>query len=114
MIIRDKVLSVFQNRVGEEFIREEIIDLVVNDYQSTKRKSVIPTDYCYNKVNKDKSSFILHLFKYLGDAKFRCLGQSCSYSGPIYWKRKGATGKGEEVGKWEQGQYQLWKDPREL
>ena len=114
MITRDKVLSVFQNRVGGEFIREEIIDLVVNDYQSTKRNAVIPTDYCYNRVNKDKASFILHLFEYLGDARFRCLGQNYPYSGPIYWKRKGTTGNGEKVGKWKQGQYQLWKDPRNL
>ena len=103
--IKEKVLSIFQNKVGEKFGREEIKDLVVNAYPDTNRSSVIPSDYCYNSVNKDATSFNLHLFESLGEGTFKCLGPSYPYSGPIYWK-------GEQVGKWEQGKYQLWKDPR--
>jgi len=104
--IKDKVLSIFKkNRVGEKFGREEIIDLVVNTYPGTNRGSVVPPDYCYNKINKDPASFNLHLFESLGAGRFKCLGQNYPYSGPIYWK-------GEQVGKWDKGKYQLWKDPR--
>lgn len=104
--IKDKVLSIFKkNRVGEKFGREEIIDLMVNTYPGTNRGSVVPPDYCYNKINKDPASFNLHLFESLGAGRFKCLGQNYPYSGPIYWK-------GEQVGKWDKGKYQLWKDPR--
>jgi|GEM_PF-610949 len=105
MTIRDKVISVFENRAGETFAREEIIDLVVNAYPSTPRGSIIPSDYCYNSINKDSTSFKLHLFESLGPGRFKCLGINNAYSGPVYWKA-------EQVGQWEGGKVRLWKDPR--
>ncbi|MBN1829037.1 MAG: hypothetical protein JW884_07820 [Deltaproteobacteria bacterium] len=105
MTIRDKVLSVFENRTGEMFRREEIIDLVVGAYPGTFRGSVIPSDYCYNSINKDSTSFKLHLFESLGAGGFKCLGLNSTYSGPVYWKS-------EQVGQWEEGKVRLWKDPR--
>jgi hypothetical protein len=84
--IRDKVLLVFENRTGETFAREGIIDLVVRAYPGTPRGSVIPSDYCYNTINKDSTSFKLHLFESLGAGAFKCLGPNNIYSGPIYWK----------------------------
>jgi len=103
--IRDKVILVFEDEVGKTFAREEIIDLVVSAYSGTLRGSVIPSDYCYNYINKDPASFKLHLFESLGDGAFKCLGLDAAYSGAIYWKT-------EKVGQWEQGKYQLCKDPR--
>ena len=103
--IRDKVLSEFQDRADQEFSREEIKDLVVKAHPGTNKNSIIPSDYCYNLVNKDPASFKLHLFESLGKGKYKCLGPSYPYSGPILWK-------GEPVGKWEHGKCQLWNDPR--
>ena len=103
--IKDKVLSVFQDRADQEFGREEISDLVAKAYPGTKKRNIIPSDYCYNSVNKDPASFKLHLFELLGDGKYKCLGPDYPYSGPILWK-------GEQVGKWEHGKCQLWNDPR--
>jgi hypothetical protein len=102
--IKDKVLSVFQDRVDERFLREEIIDLVVNTYPGTNRSSVIPSDYCYNLINATLP-FDFHIFESLGEGRYKCLGPNDPYTGPIYWK-------GEQVGKWEEGTYQLWRDPR--
>jgi hypothetical protein len=102
--IKDKVLSVFQDRLGERFLREEIIDLVVNTYPGTNRSSIIPSDYCYNMINAG-IPFDFHIFESLDEGRYKCLGPNNSYTGPIYWKR-------EQVGKWEEGRYQLWKDPR--
>jgi hypothetical protein len=45
--VKEKVVNVFNDRVGEKFLREEIIDLVVHAYPETPRGSVIPSDYCY-------------------------------------------------------------------
>jgi len=102
--IKDKVLSVFQDRIDEKFSREEIIDLVVIAYPGTNRSSVIPSDYCYNLINATLP-FDLHIFESLGEGQYKWLGPNYPYTGPIYWK-------GEQVGKWEEGTYQLWKDPR--
>ena len=102
--IKDKALSVFQDRIGEEFSREEIIDLVVIAYPGTNRSSVIPSDYCYNLINATLT-FDLHIFESLGEGRYKFLGPNYPYTGPIYWK-------GEQVGKWEEDTYQLWKDPR--
>jgi len=85
------MLSIFQDRVDEEFSRKQIIDLVVNAYPETNHSSIIPSDYCYNSVNQDSTSFNLFLFESLGDGTFKCLGPGYLYSGPIYWK-------GEQVG----------------
>lgn len=102
---RDKVLNVFKGQIDKIFLREEIIDLVVHAYPGTNRTSVIPSDYCYNKINADPNSFKLHGFEFTSDQKYKWLGPNNPYSGPIYWKT-------EQVGKWERGQCQLWKDPR--
>jgi hypothetical protein len=102
--IKDKILSVFQDRIGEKFSREEIIDLVVIAYPGTNRSSVIPSDYCYNLINATLP-FDFHIFESLSEGRYKCLGPNYPYAGPIYWK-------GEKVGKWEEGTYQLWRDPR--
>jgi hypothetical protein len=100
----DKVLSVFQNRVGEQFGRKEIIDLVVNTYPGTNRTCIIPSDYCYNMINAG-ISFDFQIFEFLGEGRYKYLGPNYPYIGPIYWKDV-------QVGKWEEGTYQLWRDPR--
>ena len=102
---REKVQEVFKGQVNRIFLREEIIDMVVLAYPETKRKSVIPSDYCYNMINADPSSFKLHGFVITSDRKYKWLGPNAPYTGPIYWKA-------EQVGQWERGQCQLRKDPR--
>ena len=100
--IKEKVETVFQNRIGEEFLREEIIDLVVHAYPETNRSSVIPADYCYNMVNAG-INFDFHMFESLGEGRYRCLGPHNSYTGAIYWN-------GEPVGEWRDGRYRLWQN----
>jgi hypothetical protein len=107
LTIKEKVISVFENKTGETFEREEIIDLLVNAYPRTSRGSLIPSDYCYNSINKDSTSFKLHLFETLGAGSFKCLGLNKTYSGSVYWKT-------EQVGQWVDGKVRLWKDPRKL
>ena len=102
---RDKIVNVFVGKEGQNFSRTEIIDFVIQTYPETNRKSVIPSDYCYNMINADPSSFKLHGFEFLPNKEYRWLGPDYAYSGPIYWKA-------EQVGKWEGGQCHLWSDPR--
>lgn len=97
-----KVLNVFSNK---QLSRQQIVDLIVHAYPDTNPKSVIPSDYCYNRINVDPSSFKLQVFEITSDDKYKWLGPNYPYSGPIYWKS-------EQVGKWEQGKCEIWKDPR--
>lgn len=105
MTIRDKLLAVFANQTNERLSRQEIIDFVLEKYPDTNATSIIPTDYCYNRINKDKSSFTLRFFEQTEKGMFVHLGVKFPYTGSIFWK-------GEEVGKWDQGEYKLWNDPR--
>jgi hypothetical protein len=105
--IKEKVIVVFQNRIGEEFGREEIIDLLVNQYPGTNRGSVIPSDYSYNIVNAG-ICFNFHMFESLGEreGRYLCLGRHESYTGAIYWHPVGENRR--QVGEWEAGKFRLW------
>jgi hypothetical protein len=103
LTIKDKLLSVFQDKINEDFLREEIIDLIVHAYPGTNRSSVIPSDCCYNMINAG-IQFDFHIFESFDVGQYKCLGPNYPYTGPIYWKR-------EHVGEWEDGKYKLWKDP---
>jgi hypothetical protein len=104
LIIKDKMSTVFKDKAGQTFTRKGILDLVLTAYPGTNRSSVIPSDYCYNIINAG-IKFDFHLFEYLGDAQYKWLGVNHPYTGPICWKD-------EKVGKWTEGEFYLWKDPR--
>jgi hypothetical protein len=110
--IQEKVIEAFQNRIRKEFLRKEIIDLVVNQYPGTNRSSVIPSDYCYNMVNAG-INFDFHFFESLGEkeGRYRCLGHNYQFTGAIYWKPMGAIC--EQVGEWQNGRFQLWQNAPE-
>jgi hypothetical protein len=104
--IKEKVANVFKDRIGEEFLREGIIELVVIAYSGTNPTSVIPSDYCYNMVNAG-INFDFHHFESLGEheGRYRCLRRCCKYTGRIYWKPVGAAC--EQVGEWKDGRFRL-------
>ena len=105
--IKTKVIEVFEDRIGEVFLRNEIIDLVVNRYPGTNRSSVIPSDYRYNVVNVG-IDFDFHLFESLGEGRYRCLGLDNPYTGDIDWRPVNQPPM--TVGKWEEGRFRLFKD----
>ena len=66
------------------------------------KSSVIPSDYCYNRLNFgiDYNKNV-HLFEFLEDGKYRYLGIDYPYNGKLYHKIKGtdhAAIVGEVVG----------------
>lgn len=111
MTILDKVqdtFSDFQN--GEMLSRSEIINLVHAKYGVTKG-SIIPSDYCYNLVNKDKLSnralFDFNLFKWIDSKTYIYIGKDQKYTGPIFHK---IDLKYEQVGYWTDGVRTLESD----
>jgi hypothetical protein len=102
MNIFDKILSSMKNQEYKIFSCEEIIDIVIDYYPDTNRSSVIPSDYCYNMINKGiKFRKDNRLFENHG-GEYRYLGLNYNYNGKIYWK-------GKAVGQWENGEFSFWE-----
>ncbi|MGI6248326.1 MAG: DUF7225 domain-containing protein [Acutalibacteraceae bacterium] len=79
--------------VGYEITRAEIVQQVCNRY-GLNPGSVIPSDYCYNRVNKTQNVRTMPaLFEYVEgkssrDTIYRCLG-NYPYNGNVYRRPKG-------------------------
>ncbi|MDB5580299.1 MAG: hypothetical protein JWR80_5475 [Bradyrhizobium sp.] len=58
--LRSKLLSVLIGKEGTQLSRRDILDLVTTRYPGTNKSSVIPSDYCYNIINKG-IPFTFHL-----------------------------------------------------
>ena len=69
----------------------------------TNSRSVIPSDYCYNRVNKginfDKKP---RLFLFLGNGEYECIGEDYKFNGAVYTCERG-TNTEVEVGYWKDG-----------
>lgn len=87
--IWDKVRKVFDSKhFGETLTRKQVIDRIETAYPGTNRKSVIPSDYCYNIVNNG-IAFKFHYFEYMrgaqrGEPQYKILGENFDYEGAIY------------------------------
>jgi hypothetical protein len=94
--IWDKIRNVFSDEVGKIFTTGKIKELVFERYLDTNKKSVIPSDCCYNMVNKG-IYFENHIFEHLETGLYKVLGTGYDYKGPIFWNRK-------QVGEWKKGE----------
>lgn len=75
MLIRDKIKTAVGKhyKLDKELSRKEIIDCVCSEYPGTNRSSVMPSDYCSNISNKDRSSGVHHFFEYVKRNIYRVL-----------------------------------------
>lgn len=92
----DEQMEVIANELSIKFGTEFVITLqgiyeifLMKYSTSTKRGSIIPSDYCYNRVNNGITLKKPALFEFLGNGNYRCLGTNYPYNGPIYHKPKG-------------------------
>lgn len=67
---------------------QELYSILMKRY-GTKEGSIIPSDYCYNRVNKGITLKKPTVFEFLGNGNYRCLGSDYPYNGNIYHKPKG-------------------------
>lgn len=110
--ILDLVVETFKNTpINSEFTRSEIVNLV-NSKFGCNPTSVIPSDYCYNRLNNginyDK---YLHLFEYTDTKTYRYLGLDYPYTGKIVHKPKG--GYEIVVGELKDGELITYDKPQE-
>lgn len=84
------VVDTFMNTpINSEFTRSEIVNLVTSKY-GCNPTSVIPSDYCYNRLNNGINyEKYLHLFEYTDAKTYRYLGLDYPYSGKIIHKPNG-------------------------
>lgn len=88
--ILNMVVDTFANTpINSEFTRSEIIKFVTSKY-GCNPDSVMPSDYCYNRLNKGINyEKHLHLFEYTDAKTYRYLGLDYPYSGKIIHNPKG-------------------------
>jgi hypothetical protein len=84
---------------GEEFTRTEIVKKVTDIYGYME---IIPSDYCYNRVNKGidiEKNLKEHrcLFEYISRNRYKYIGAGQPFNGDLFHKPK--SGKEYVVGK---------------
>lgn len=103
MTIFEQIITICKTYKKDYFSAKEIIDLVEKEFHRN-RKSIIPSDFCYNRINHG-ITFINHIFIFT-EEKYRFVDVDFPYSGPIY-----AEGKKQRiVGLWENGKFYLWEN----
>lgn len=114
MNILDKVKDTFKECVIDtEFSTQEIIDKVVQKH-GCNPSSIIPSDYCYNRINNGINfEKYLHIFEHIERSVYRYLGENYPYNGRIYHKPKG--GNEILIGEWSNGEiiYEPSNQPNE-
>lgn len=77
-----------------------------------RRDSAIPSDYCYNVINKAPYSFKHLILVRVGRGGYKYVGPGYRYIGSVMWKPQG--GAERQVGTWSAGLCDLEMDPRQL
>ena len=90
MTIDQKMIAAVQeiiaaNGVGYIATTAELRKFIQEKYNIVSG-SIIPSDYCYNRVNNGISLSKPTLFEHVDHGKYRCLGENYPYNGIIYHK----------------------------
>ena len=107
MTIKEQVAFTIENLINEygthhKVSRQELLELLESTF-GTNRKSVIPSDYCYNRTNKGiEFSKSTRLLLFLGDGMYECLGENYNFNGDVYTREKGSK-VDVVVGTWKEG-----------
>lgn len=93
-MIIDEQMKAIANELSTDFGTEYVITLqdlygIFLKKYGTKEGSIIPSDYCYNRVNNGITLKKPAVFEFLGNGNYRCLGSNYPYNGAIYHKPKG-------------------------
>lgn len=107
MTVDEQMRTIVAEMVSEfgphhEISLRELYEMLRARFQ-TNSGSIIPSDYCYNRVNKGIDfAKKPRLLEYLGDGMYKCLGENYLYSGNVYTREKGVKDD-IPVGSWENG-----------
>ena len=90
MTIDEKMIAAVDEIIahhGTEYIatRQELLTLLHHKY-GVATGSIIPSDYCYNRVNDGIALSKPTLFEHVEAGRYRCLGEHFPYNGSVYHK----------------------------
>lgn len=90
MTIDEKMIAAVDEIIatnGTEYIatRQELLSFLNSKYEIALG-SIIPSDYCYNRINDGIALSKPTLFEYVEAGRYRCLGDGYPYNGNIYHK----------------------------
>lgn len=81
------VVSEYINTFGVgHVVTTREIKKIVHDKYDINEDSIIPSDYCYNRINDGIKLSWPTLFEHIEYGRYRCLGEHYPYNGDIYHK----------------------------
>lgn len=107
----NEVAAQLQAHYGAAGIPGEVIKRQVEEISDYRKDSVIPSDYCYNLINKAPVSFKHPILVRVERGRFKYVGPGYRYIGSVMWKPK--QGREIQVGIWHGGMCELEIDPRQ-
>ena len=107
MKIFNQIIEICKDKKGEILTSKQIKNMLKLKF-NINSSSIIPSDYCYNRTNKDVN-FNQHLFIRINRTEYKYLGENYPYTGRIYWKPKQETNE-LFVGEWENGKYTFFQN----
>jgi hypothetical protein len=102
MTIDEQMRTVVEEIISEyghyKISLKELYELIGARFQ-TNSGSIIPSDYCYNRVNKGiEFTKKPRLFRFLGNGLYECLGENYLFTGDVENAKDGTV-----VGTWKDG-----------
>lgn len=73
---------------GKDGIPSDVLMREIERIGGYARDSVIPSDYCYNVVNRASFSFRHPVLVRVGRGRYEYVGPDYAYTGPVMWKPK--------------------------
>lgn len=101
MTIYEQIRDYCEGKNGQ-IVLSSVIKQEINQRYGTNPGSIIPSDYCYNRMN-DGILFDKHLFEFIGGGKYKVLGEQYPYSGLVYHKPQHEDE--QVVGEWIKGEF---------
>ena len=82
--------------------------LTTKDIRDRAANGLYPSDYCYNRLNKDAK--FTPMFEQVAPGQYLYLGLGFRYNGPVRCKQQGQPDR--VIGQWTDGRLTLREDPR--
>lgn len=108
MTIYEQIKFYLKDCIGSTVTAAEIKDSLKTKY-GTNASSIIPSDYCYNRIN-DGIRFDKHIFEYIDHNNYKYLGERYPFTGLIFHKPTGQTNE-FIYGEWNNGRKIIYKTP---
>ena len=108
MTIYEQIKNILNDRIGSTVTASEIKHALKAKF-GTNASSIIPSDYCYNRIN-DGIKFEKHIFEYIDHNIYKYLGERYPFTGLIFHKPTGQTNE-LIYGEWNNGRKIIYKTP---